>query len=70
MAAIGMDMATAFGAVAAALGNIGPLGELDPTDNCSQAPLVGKWLLAFFYAPWSTRNLHRAVQFSPALWRK
>ena len=70
MAAIGMDMAKAFGAVAAALGNIGSLGELDPTDNCSQAPLVGKWLLALFILLGRLEIFTVLVLFSPAFWRK
>jgi trk system potassium uptake protein TrkH len=47
MSELGMDMPTSFGAVAATLGNIGPgLGAVGPTDNYSQVPAAGKWVLS------------------------
>ncbi|NIT60735.1 MAG: TrkH family potassium uptake protein, partial [Aliifodinibius sp.] len=48
MSAMGFDITTSFGAVAATLGNIGPgLGGVGPTDNYAHIPVVGKWLLSF-----------------------
>jgi trk system potassium uptake protein TrkH len=48
MAALGLDLLTAFGASASCLGNIGPgLGEVGPTDNYFAIPTLGKWILSF-----------------------
>ena len=46
LAGLGVDFTTAFGAVAATLGNIGPgFGMVGPVENYSQIPYLGKWLL-------------------------
>jgi trk system potassium uptake protein len=48
LAGIGVDFVTALGAVAAAIGNIGPgFGMVGPVDNFSQIPHLGKWLLSW-----------------------
>ena len=48
LAGLGVDFVTALGAVAAAIGNIGPgFGMVGPVDNFSQIPYLGKWLLAW-----------------------
>ena len=47
MSALGMDIPTAMGAVAATLGNVGPgLGDVGPLDNYGFVPAMGKWLLS------------------------
>ena len=46
LSAFGVDFTTAFSAVAATLGNIGPgFGMVGPVDNFAQIPYLGKWLL-------------------------
>jgi trk system potassium uptake protein TrkH len=46
LAGLGVDFTTAFAAVAATLGNIGPgFGMVGPVDNYAQIPYLGKWLL-------------------------
>jgi len=46
LAGLGVDFITAFGAVAATLGNIGPgFGMVGPVENYAQIPFLGKWLL-------------------------
>jgi trk/ktr system potassium uptake protein len=46
LAGMGVDFTTAFGAVAATLGNIGPgFGMVGPVENYAQIPYAGKWLL-------------------------
>jgi len=46
LAGLGVDLITAFGAVAATLGNIGPgFGMVGPVENYAQIPYLGKWLL-------------------------
>ena len=46
LAATGVDFVTAFGAVAACIGNIGPgFGMVGPAENYALIPVAGKWLL-------------------------
>jgi trk system potassium uptake protein TrkH len=46
LAATGVDFLTAFGAVAACIGNIGPgFGMVGPVENYALIPVAGKWLL-------------------------
>src|SRR5690606_15837657 len=45
IAAMGYDVATSFGAVAATLGNVGPgLGAVGAIDNYAHFPPIGKWI--------------------------
>jgi trk system potassium uptake protein TrkH len=71
MSAMGLDLVTAFGAVAATLGNIGPgLGGVGPTDNYANIPLIGKWLLSFFMLAGRLEVFTVIILFSPSFWRK
>jgi trk system potassium uptake protein TrkH len=46
LAATGVDILTAIGAVAATIGNIGPgFGMVGPVENFAAIPTMGKWLL-------------------------
>jgi len=46
LAATGVDILTAIGAVAATIGNIGPgFGMVGPVENFAAIPAMGKWLL-------------------------
>ena len=64
-------MPTAFGAVAATLGNVGPgLGSVGPTDNYAHIPAVGKWLLALLMLLGRLEIFTVIVLFSPDTWRK
>jgi trk system potassium uptake protein TrkH len=46
LAGTGVDFTTAFAAVAATIGNIGPgFGMVGPVENYAQIPYLGKWLL-------------------------
>lgn len=48
MSALGLDISSAFGSVAATINNIGPgLGNVGPTDNYAHIPVAGKWFLSF-----------------------
>ena len=43
-----LDLISAFGAAASAIGNVGPaFGEFGPTDNYALLNPIGKWLLSF-----------------------
>jgi trk system potassium uptake protein TrkH len=71
MAALGLDMATSFGAVAATINNIGPgLGGVGPTDNYAHIPAVGKWVLAFLMLVGRLEVFTVIILFSPSYWRK
>ena len=48
LAAMGLDLDSAFGATAASIGNIGPgLGSVGPVANYAHLPALAKWLLTF-----------------------
>jgi trk system potassium uptake protein TrkH len=71
MSALGLDMATSFGAVAATINNIGPgLGDVGPTDNYSHIPAAGKWILAFLMLVGRLEVFTVIILFSPSYWRK
>jgi trk system potassium uptake protein TrkH len=43
-----LDLISAFGAAASAVGNVGPaFGEFGPTDNYALLNPIGKWMLSF-----------------------
>lgn len=71
MSAMGLDLVSSFGAVAATLGNIGPgLGAVGPTDHYAHIPLLGKWLLSFFMLTGRLEIFTVIILFSPSFWRK
>lgn len=71
MAAIGCDLDTAIGSVAASLGNIGPgIGDVGPMDNFSQIPSLGKWFLSFLMLVGRLELFTVLVLFSPGFWRR
>ena len=48
LAALGLDIESAFSATAASIGNVGPgHGSVGPTSNYAHIPVLGKWLLSF-----------------------
>lgn len=48
LAAMGLDLLTALGAVASCLGNIGPgFGTVGPAENFAHLPAAAKWVLAW-----------------------
>jgi trk system potassium uptake protein TrkH len=71
MSALGLDMATSFGSVAATLGNVGPgLGSVGPTDNYAHVPTPGKWFLAFLMLSGRLELYTVFILFSPSFWKK
>jgi trk system potassium uptake protein TrkH len=71
MSAMGLDMATSFGSVAATLGNIGPgLGSVGPTDNYAHIPTVGKWFLTFLMLSGRLELYTVIILLSPSFWKK
>ncbi|SDT96045.1 TrkH family potassium uptake protein [Desulfobacula phenolica] len=71
LACMGIDMMTAFGAVAACIGNIGPgFGTVGPTENFAHLPVMGKWLLAWCMLLGRLEIYTVIILFVPEFWRK
>ncbi|BBD07625.1 TrkH family potassium uptake protein [Desulfovibrio ferrophilus] len=71
LAAMGVDVVTAFSAVVASIGNIGPgLGGVGPTDNYAHLPMMGKWLLVFCMLLGRLEIYTVIILFVPEFWRK
>ena len=71
LAAMGVDAPTAFSAVVACIGNVGPgLGGGGPTDNYSGIPMPGKWVLIFCMLLGRLEICTVLVLFVPEFWRK
>jgi len=71
MAALGLDVLTAVGSVAATLGNIGPgIGGVGPMDNYSAVPPLGKWALALFMLLGRLEIYTVLMLFLPGTWRR
>lgn len=71
MTMIGLDIESAFGAVAATLGNIGPgLGSVGPTDNYAAIPAFGKWVLSLLMLMGRLEVFTVVILLSPTFWRK
>lgn len=71
LAAMGIDMMTAFGAVAACIGNIGPgFGTVGPAENFAHLPAMGKWLLAWCMLLGRLEIYTVIILFVPEFWRK
>ena len=71
LAAMGVDVVTAFAATVACIGNIGPgLGQVGPTDNYAGIPWLGKWLLTFCMLLGRLEVYTIIILFVPEFWRK
>jgi trk system potassium uptake protein TrkH len=71
MAALGYDLGTSFGSVAATLGNIGPgIGLVGPIENYAHIPGFGKWFLSFLMLIGRLELFTVLILFSPGFWKK
>jgi trk system potassium uptake protein TrkH len=71
MAALGMDVISAFSSVAACIFNIGPgLGLVGPVKNYLTVPLAGKWVLIFCMLVGRLEIYTVIVLLMPEYWRK
>lgn len=71
MTILGLDLVSAFAAIAATLNNIGPgLGSVGPTDNYAHIPLIGKWVLTFFMLAGRLEIYTVLVLLAPSFWKK
>jgi len=70
LASMGLDVETAIGAAASAMGNIGPgLGEFGPTDNYALLSDPGKWVLTFCMLLGRLEIFTVMVLFSRTFWK-
>lgn len=71
MTILGLDLVSAFGAIAATLGNIGPgLGSVGPADNYAHIPVLGKWILTFFMLAGRLEIYTVLILLAPSFWKK
>ena len=71
LAGLGVDFVTAFGAVAATIGNIGPgFGMVGPVENYSTIPYWGKWLLIWCMLLGRLEIYTIIILMVPEFWRK
>ena len=71
ISALGYDLQTSLGAVAATLGNIGPgIGLVGPSGNYAHFPDIGKWFLSFLMLIGRLELFTILILFSPAFWKK
>ncbi|MDX9872076.1 MAG: TrkH family potassium uptake protein [Clostridia bacterium] len=71
MSALGLDPVSAFTAVAATLGNVGPgLAEVGPMRNYALVPEAGKYYLSFLMLAGRLELYTLLVLFLPSFWRK
>jgi trk system potassium uptake protein TrkH len=67
---MGLDLESAIGAAASAMGNIGPgLNEFGPTDNYALLSLPGKWVLTFCMLLGRLEIFTVMVLFSRTFWK-
>jgi len=70
LTAMNIDLESAIGASASAIGNIGPgLGAFGPTDNYALLPPIGKWLLSFCMLLGRLEIFTVMVLFSRTFWK-
>lgn len=71
MAALGLDLVSAFSSVSACLFNVGPgLGLVGPVQNFSSIPWAGKWVLIFCMIVGRLEFYTVVVLIIPEFWRK
>jgi trk system potassium uptake protein len=71
LAGFGVDFVTAFGAVAATIGNIGPgFGQVGPVENYAAIPYAGKWLLIWCMLLGRLEIYTVIIILVPEFWRK
>ncbi|HPC74367.1 MAG TPA: potassium transporter TrkG [Syntrophales bacterium] len=71
MAFLGLDLISAFSAVATTLGNVGPgFGLVNPLSNFFEIPQAGKWILSFCMLLGRLEIFTVLVLFIPDFWKK
>ncbi len=70
MTIVGLDMDSAFGAVATSMGGIGPgLGVVGPMNNFFAIPDAGKWILSVLMLLGRLELFSVLILFAPGFWK-
>ena len=70
LSAMNVEFDTAFGAVATSISNVGPgIGDVGPTDNFSNIPWPGKWLLSLLMLLGRLELFTVLMLLSPHFWK-
>ncbi|MCW3807635.1 TrkH family potassium uptake protein [Plebeiibacterium marinum] len=70
MTVVGLDMDSAFGAVATTMGGIGPgLGVVGPMNNFFAIPGAGKWILSVLMLLGRLELFSVLILFAPSFWK-
>ena len=71
LSAMGLDMITAFSAVAATIGNVGPgFGAVGPALTYADLPQLAKWILSFCMLAGRLEIYTLIILFVPEFWKK
>jgi trk system potassium uptake protein TrkH len=71
LAGLGVDFTTAYSAVAATIGNIGPgFGTVGPLENFAAIPVAGKWLMVWCMLLGRLEIFTVIILVVPEFWRK
>jgi len=71
LAGMGVDFMTSLSSIASTIGNIGPgFGMVGPTDNYTQIPYFGKWLLIWCMLLGRLEIYTLIIFLVPEFWRK
>lgn len=71
MALLGVDLLTAFTAVASCIGNVGPgFGSVGPAENYAHFSSTGKWVLSFLMMAGRLEVFTVLILFVPTFWRR
>jgi trk system potassium uptake protein TrkH len=71
MSFTGLDIETAFGAVATSLGNIGPgIGKVGPASNFANISVFGKWFLGFLMLMGRLELFTVIIIFTRYFWKR
>ena len=71
LAALGLDLLSAFTAAASAVGNIGPaFGAFGPSETYTAVPVLGKWVLSVLMVAGRLELFTVLMLITPAFWRR
>ena len=71
LAAMDIDLMTAFSAVAATIGNVGPaFGAVGPSHTYGALPELAKWILSFCMLAGRLEIYTLIILFVPEFWKK
>ncbi|MEM8598492.1 MAG: potassium transporter TrkG [Bacteroidota bacterium] len=71
LAALGLDLFSAFAATASAVGNVGPsFGAFGPTESYALVPELGKWVLSLLMVAGRLEIFTLIVLLTPDFWQR